>query len=170
MLINAQLSSGGRGRKFESSHPDQNFFIELASCCLLGRYHELTISPLPEFCRTPLTGKLPASTIINPCCACDLGWLAHEHCLGSAGPANFHQSPDKPLIKRRRPLSEYNSDWCVFFRCNGKFDFSEVTEPLQDRCSSCTLMAGPSICLGQMKSDTEAVFCLKVGDSPAENA
>ena len=32
------------------------------------------------------------------------------------------------------------------------------------------LIAGPSVCLGQMKSNTEAIFCLKVGDSPAENA
>ena len=78
------LPSGGRGRKFESSHPDQIFFIELGSCCLFGTYHELTISPLPEFCRTPLTGKFLASTIIKPCCACALGRLAHEHCLGSA--------------------------------------------------------------------------------------
>ncbi len=30
-------------------------------------------------------------------------------------------------------------------------------------------MAGPSVCLGQMKSNTEAVFCLKVGDPPAKN-
>ncbi len=36
--------------------------------------------------------------------------LSQEHCLGSAGPANFHQSADKPLKELRRPLSEYGSE------------------------------------------------------------
>ncbi len=101
------MPSGGRGRKFESSHPDQIFFIELASCCLFGRYHELTISPLPEFCRTPLTGKLPASRNPNRYFACLPKCSAREHCLGSAGPANLLQSANKPLKELRRALSEY---------------------------------------------------------------
>ncbi len=77
------MPSGGRGRKFESSHPDQFFFIELASCCLFGRYHELTISPLPKFCRIPLTGKLPASRNPGRYFACLPTCSAREHCLGS---------------------------------------------------------------------------------------
>ncbi len=76
--------SGGRGRRFKSYHPDQLFFINLASCCLFGRYHELTISPLPDFCRTPLTGKLPASRNPNRYFACLPTCSAREHCLGSA--------------------------------------------------------------------------------------
>ncbi len=67
-----------------SSHPDQIFFIELASCCLFGRYHELTISPLPEFCLTSINGNLPARKSPNPCNPCLPECSVHEHCLGSA--------------------------------------------------------------------------------------
>ena len=96
------LSSGGRGRKFtkspgaildreatrrvagrtpaiKSSHPDQLFFIELNSCCLFGRYHELTISPLPEFCLTSINGNLPATKALNPGNPCLPECSAHEH-------------------------------------------------------------------------------------------
>ncbi len=74
----------GRTPAIKSSHLDQYFSIELISYCRFGSQQALTNPLLPEYCRTPLTGKLPASTIINPCCVCALGRLAREHCLGSA--------------------------------------------------------------------------------------
>jgi hypothetical protein len=39
---------------------------------------------LPEFCRTPLTGKIPAPIIIPHNHSCLLEICTHEHCLGSA--------------------------------------------------------------------------------------
>ena len=75
----------GEGRRPASIlSPDQTLLIEVASCRLFGRFHELTISPLPEFCRTPLTGKLPASRIPNRYFACLPTCSAREHCLESA--------------------------------------------------------------------------------------
>ena len=104
------MPSGGRGRRFTprraaagpSSHPEQLFFIELASCCLFGRYHESTISSLPKFCRIPLTDKLPASR--NPNCyfACLPTCSACEHCLGS----------DTRIMNFTRRQASYTMSWC----------------------------------------------------------
>ena len=78
------LDSGGRGRKFESSHPDQFFFIKLISCYLFGRYHELTLYLLPDFRLTSTNGNLPSPKTTHPRNPCLPECSAHEHCLGSA--------------------------------------------------------------------------------------
>ncbi len=103
------LHSGGRGRKFESSHPDQFFFIKLISCYLFGRYHELTLYLLPDFRLTSTNGNLPSPKTTHPRNPCLPECSAHEHCLGSADSAYFQRSADKSLKVLKRPLSEYGS-------------------------------------------------------------
>ncbi len=125
-MLTAKSPSGGRGRKFKSSHPDQLFFIILVSCCHFGSQQALTNSLLPEFSRTLLPGKFPASTIINPCYANALRWLAHEHCLGSAV---SHKPPSsKPGLLRRftykiaRRLAKFFSEAAGKVRGRGESD------------------------------------------------
>ena len=50
--------------------------------------------------------------------------LSREHCLGSAGPTDFHLSADKPLKELRHPLSEYDSRLvvsCQHLEISGSF-------------------------------------------------
>ncbi len=92
-----------------SSQPDQLFFIELVSYCPSGSSHFSMGVALPEFCLTSVSGKCPALTNINLCNVYVLACQMHEHCLGSAGPANLRQSVNNSLNRLRRPVAEYGS-------------------------------------------------------------